>query len=737
MSTYGGVRSSMGDGRFPDKFDREILYNEYFIKSIEGIGLTEVDVTMAKELFGDLDTSVTVVEVKEMLRSRRFEVTPEGVHYVVYYMSLFMSAGSLSVLDRVHMLINNVKLGWELRKYEELIDRVGSFYVECLAKSGRDVLDLVRGVELVNRVVSMDKLLLCSAYETLVERFDPVRELRRTLRFLPTMHYQLRRYAGDGNFRVYFCEGELLKRFTEDARDLVGMEISDLLDAETLGKVMPQLDTAVYNELSDFTIMYDGTLLRNTIRSEKCVDANGAEYVELLGQTCDVTSLQRSEERSRKLVYYDDLTQVANRDLFYKKLDEAFEETAPDRIFGVMFIDVDDFKLVNDRYGHDAGDELLVELAKRLNNCVRSGDVVARYAGDEFTLICNNVREREDLELIVNRIVSTIGQTPFVLSDGKELTVTLSMGVATYPSDGSTRDELLKNADIAMYKAKNGGKNKFRFFEKRMKSEELTKLEIKNDLRNALNRNELHLDYQLQYDCLRKKVVGIEALMRWIHPEKGMMAPGEFIEIAESSNMIIEMGYWAVDEGCRKLLELQRLGYSDIKLSINFSARQFKHDGLTRRVKETLDRVGIEPSALVVEITESTSMDNVEKTACILRELRNLGVLVSIDDFGTGYSSLSYLKEFPLTNLKIDKSFVHELTANAESHQLVNSIISLSNNLSLDVVAEGVETKAQYEILRDLGCTKFQGYYFGKPVSFSKLLDVLASGDNLEFVDYV
>lgn len=494
--------------------------------------------------------------------------------------------------------------------------------------------------------------------------------------------------------------------------------IDELLKSNVHNVLKKHLAFTLKHGLDEFKIENGDKILR--VLSKLIESADDTEiYLEI----SDISDIKKSEEINRKLAYYDALTGLANRDLFTEILASCMlESTKLNKLIGVLFIDVDDFKLINDTYGHEAGDEVLIKIARKLEESVRSGDLVSRYAGDEFTVICKSVKEVNDLDCIVKRIMDTLTKKP-VLINGKSVNISLSIGVALFPEHSEEMDSLIKCADLAMYKAKNSGKNKYMFYEPTMKVEEIKKEEIKKDLKNAINRGELYIEYMLQFDSSTSKYIGIESLMRWNHPEKGLISPMEFIAVAEDSGMIIEMGYWALDESLKHLKVLHGLGNEELVLGVNFTDSQFRQKDLLPKVLELLDKNGVNADKLMIEISEKTSMWEVDKTAEILKELRDCGIKLCIDDFGTGYSSLKYLHKYPLTTLKIDKSFVQD--EEDSDYRVVKSLLALSTSLGIEVLAEGVEDEQQFNLLRSLGCNKLQGYYIGYPMSYDDLYAML------------
>jgi diguanylate cyclase (GGDEF)-like protein len=421
---------------------------------------------------------------------------------------------------------------------------------------------------------------------------------------------------------------------------------------------------------------------------------------------------------------YDALTGLPNRSLLYDRLKQAVYAQRTVRAVAVVFLDLDHFKFVNDSLGHSTGDKLLKDMGERLRLVLRDGDTVARLGGDEFVLILNDQTQDDVIFRAMQRINAKVSE-PFVI-DGKELYVTCSAGISLYPQDGTDVETLLKNADAAMYRAKERGRNNFEFYTSEMNSKVNERLALENSLRRALERKEFVLHYQSKVDVKTGAIVGAEALLRWNHPERGLMLPDLFIPLAEETGLIVQIGEWVLREACTQNQAWRKEGLPPIAVSVNVSARQFRQGILVNSVSSILAETGLDPLYLEMELTESMIMHNADAVVATLRQLTALGVQLSIDDFGTGYSSLSYLKNLPIDTLKIDKSFVRDIVAGAPDHRvLARAIISIGHSLDLKVVAEGVETEAQLEYLRKHGCDEVQGFYFSQPVppeAFRKLL---------------
>lgn len=435
-------------------------------------------------------------------------------------------------------------------------------------------------------------------------------------------------------------------------------------------------------------------------------------------------SLAEANQELTYLALHDNLTKLPNRMLLTDRLDRALH--GADRNngrFAVMFMDLDGFKTVNDAYGHHIGDLLLVEVARRIESSVRQEDTVARVGGDEFVLLAR-VGEPADAATLADKVLTVI-RDPFQVA-GRTLRVSTSIGVAMYPGDGVDQHDLLTNADAAMYHAKALGRNVYCFFETSMNANVHEQLQLVQDLRLALERNELILQYQPKLAAPSGPMLGVEALVRWAHPTRGLIAPDQFIPLAEKTGLIVPIGAWVLDEACRQMRVWHDAGRRDWSVAVNLSALQFGHANLLHMVRDTLARHALEPGCLTLEVTESTAMRNADASLRILQQLSDMGVRISIDDFGTGYSSLLYLKRLPASELKIDRGFIRDLARDTEDAAIVSAIVALGETLNLNIVAEGVETAAQQEFLTRLGCDSLQGFLLGRPMSPDDLVEALS-----------
>ncbi len=440
---------------------------------------------------------------------------------------------------------------------------------------------------------------------------------------------------------------------------------------------------------------------------------------EIVGQVWsfrDVTNRHQQERTIRYQATHDLLTGLPNRLLFGERLSVALTQAACNQTkLAVMFLDLDRFKWVNDTFGHGVGDRLLQTISKRMTTCLRESDTIARWAGDEFTLLLPNIQTVQDAVLIAQRLLEAI--KPPIALEGQILRVTTSIGIALYPDDGTTVDTLLKHADAALYRAKASGRNLHHLFTAEMLTEQTNKLQLGSRLHQALERQEFMLCYQPRINVNTGAVTHLEALIRWQHPDLGLILPGRFIPLAEETGLIVTLGEWVLRTACQQNQRWQQMGLPPVKVAVNLSAYQLKQPTLVEQVRSILQEASLPPTALELEITETVLMDNTAIAKTTLTRLNQMGISIAMDDFGTGYSSLGYLKEFPFQVLKIDRSFVQDVTTNLHNKALVNAIIAMGSVLNLTLVAEGVETEEQELLLRSLGCEEMQGFRFSPPLS--------------------
>jgi diguanylate cyclase (GGDEF)-like protein/PAS domain S-box-containing protein len=438
----------------------------------------------------------------------------------------------------------------------------------------------------------------------------------------------------------------------------------------------------------------------------------------------DLSASKVAEERIRLLAYHDPLTGLPNRLLLTDRLAHALAAARRRQgHVGVLFIDLDRFKNINDSLGHAVGDKLLWEIAHRLNTCVREEDTVSRLGGDEFVIVLENQQDHEAIAAIANKIHKAFERP--ILVDNRMLHASASIGIAVYPNDGENAEILMQNADTAMYQAKTLGRNNYQFFAPFMNAHVRERLDLENTLRQALEREEFELYYQPIIDLPAGEIVCAEALIRWRHPGQGLVPPDKFIPVAEETGFIVQIGDWVIDQACRALSAWRAKGIRHLRLSLNVSPRQFRQPGLAERIRHILRTHGVDARQIDLEVTESALMDHPEAAARILGELKAMGLGIVIDDFGTGYSSLAYLKTFPIDKLKIDRSFVCDILTDNSDREITLAVIALSHNLGLRVVAEGVENREQLEFLQHHRCDSVQGYLYSRPRPAGEFMDYI------------
>jgi diguanylate cyclase (GGDEF)-like protein/PAS domain S-box-containing protein len=453
------------------------------------------------------------------------------------------------------------------------------------------------------------------------------------------------------------------------------------------------------------------------------------------GVARDVTERKRAEEVINFQLYHDLLTKLPNRALFRDRLKLAMSQAKRnDSQLAMMYLDMDRFKVVNDSLGHLAGDQLLQTVSAHLHGCLRDSDTLARVGGDEFNLLLPDILGREDAARIAEKILSKL-KDPIVLDD-YEVVVSFSIGISIYPGDGDDIDQLIKHADMAMYHIKGNGKNGYEFFSDNIKSLYHQHISLEQEIRKGLNQDQFEIYYQPQISMHDNRACGMEALIRWNHPQKGLIPPADFIPVSEESGLIIEIGNWVLNEACSELRQWIDAGHEEITLAVNISASQLRQPNFEKTVLETLGRYQLPGDLLELEITENVLMQDIEQAVTKLQSLAAHGVRVAVDDFGIGYSSLSYLQTLPLHTLKIDRSFINEIQTSKSKNTIVTAIIAMSEGLGLEVVAEGVETEVQLNYLKHLGCHKIQGFLLGRPATSAISRELLEKQRNLCPVDY-
>ncbi|GED12683.1 sensor domain-containing protein [Aneurinibacillus migulanus] len=542
----------------------------------------------------------------------------------------------------------------------------------------------------------------------------------RTVNALHNFVFKVNRRK-DGSFVYVLFEGKLAKQLGLTTDKTYGKTATEVFPPETAEILISNYERAFQGEKMTYSYRFKG---RDFQTSLSPIIEEG-RIIEIIGSTSEITELKRAEETIRKMAYLDPLTNLANRRMFTEDLSEALHEAeASSHEVAVMFLDLDRFKQINDTLGHTVGDLLLQAVADRLRIQSKENCRIYRLGGDEFVVLLPHIGDETDAERIAEHILDLF-HTPFKLGH-YELFATCSIGISTYPFAGEDIESLMKNADTAMYSAKSSGRNAYRLYTPEMNEEYDEHLQIEVHLRKAIERNELQLYYQPKVDTSSGQLKGMEALLRWVHPELGFVSPAKFIPIAEDTGLIIAIGEWVLRTACKQNKQWIETGYMPLPVSVNVSALQFQQPTFVDKVRSVLRETGLDPCYLELEITENSMINDVEENIATLLRLREMGVYISIDDFGTGYSSLSYLKRFPIHALKIDQSFVRDVVADKDNAAIVKAVIDMAHHLKLKLVAEGVEDEATLSFLQSERCDEVQGYFFSRPVPAEEFERILS-----------
>ena len=587
---------------------------------------------------------------------------------------------------------------------------VHSTTVPILNRQGKPVLFIAIQTDITRRI---------EAEQSLQKAFQ--NDFETTVRNLYNIVFKYKEI--DGEIKFTLLEGKMLKNLNLTLEDMSMEKIASRHERDEVKRIEYHFRLALSGHQTHLEVeLYDYSLLiyLSPIFS-------GDKVHEVVGTIVDITNRKKAENLAKQMAYFDFLTQLPNRRYLQEKVNQfIFEHEMENKSFALMFIDIDRFKNINDSMGHSAGDQLLIQLAKRLQAVVRKEDFVARLGGDEFIVLFPRV-DRTEAEKIAKEIVNHLSR-PFNHRNS-EVFIRPSIGISLFPQDGIDYDTLIGSADIAMYKNKKEVSSDYQFFNQQLRKDILERTLLEMDLKQAIEREQLSLHYQPIYNLQTKELVAVEALLRWYHPVKGYIPPNKFIPVAEDTGAIIPIGQWVLETACKQLKDWQLAGYESISMAVNISIAQFNHPNFDQFVQKALDSVNLDAQYLNLEVTESMMLDE-RISAKKLKLLRDLGVEISIDDFGTGYSSLSYLSNYPITHLKIDQSFIQNL--NDSNRAIVETIIALAKALRLRVVAEGVEEKDHEQFLVDLNCDQVQGFYYAKPMPATKVEQLLKRSHKFE-----
>lgn len=580
---------------------------------------------------------------------------------------------------------------------------------------------------------------LTATEEELEQQYDTLEQNEKALKVLEERY----RLAIDGandciwdwdikNSDIYmFSRTKRLLGYGEDELEDRFDVWKSLLHPEDADRVMSEIDKHFKGVVPYYETEYrlrakDGTYKWILSRGKAVFDEEG-NPIRMAGSHLDITDRKESEERIFNLAYYDSLTGLPNRAMFGDVLEASVQlaEFRGGRL-ALIYLDLDDFKNVNDSMGHDSGDELLRVVGLTLKDLLKKNATVARLGEDEFGIIITQVDAADSVVACIERLLEVF-RKPWIVKDA-EFYITASMGITIYPDDGKDVSRLLQNADLAIYSAKNAGKNCYRFFAMKMQDSIKTKTDMLKKLRYAIDNNQFCLYYQPQIDLENGELVGLEALIRWKHPDEGVILPKDFIPLAEETGLIIPIGEWVLREACRQCREWINKGYKHFSISVNISAKQFQQSNLVDRVISIIDETGIDRRCLTLEITESTALLDINHAVNVLRDLKKAGIEVALDDFGTGYSSLNYLKLLPIGMVKIDQTFMRDIISDANDREIAKTIICLSHKLKLHVTAEGIETEDQIEFLNSNKCDYGQGYFFSRPLPAEDIEGVIKAG---------
>lgn len=561
------------------------------------------------------------------------------------------------------------------------------------------------------------------AKEQEAQLLDAVKnDFRRTVKALVNLVFKLSYCEKTDEYFYTLLEGKLAEDLGLTTERVEGKRLEEIFDADLSTLFKYHFSKAFHGESVTFKNKFINRYFYTTLSPIK---ENG-EVVEVIGSSLEITEYEEAELRIRHMAYHDPLTDLPNRRKLREDLELTIEHSNTNgQPFAVMFIDLDRFKYINDTLGHTAGDQVIISMAARIQEVLSYKDELYRFGGDEFIIMIQDARDMEEVEQMGYFILKEIEKPMNMM--GREFFLTASMGICLYPVGGESADQLVTNADIALHYCKMNGRQGMLVYSPEMNKAYHDLVNLEGELRRAVNQDELMLYYQPKVNVDTGKVEGMEALIRWLHPEKGFISPGKFIPVAEETGLIIQMGEWVLREACRQNQEWMNKGYAPHQIAVNVSALELQKDGFVSRVSQILRETKLPPECLEIEITENSVMQNTEECIEIMYDLRALGISLSIDDFGTGYSSLGYLRRFPIHYLKIDRTFIQDVLVDSSNAEIVKAMIQLGHTFQLKVVAEGVEEKEILHFLQDQQCDFYQGYYYSKPISASEFEKLLTS----------
>lgn len=540
----------------------------------------------------------------------------------------------------------------------------------------------------------------------------------------------------------FHCSSEALRLLgvSENERGINYKDFFRTIVAQERDKTQECIESAIKSNKSFSTnyriILPDGIQRHILNRGEIYHDENGIAE-KLLGAVQDVTQLKNAEEEIRLLAFFDGLTGLANRMLFMDRLDrEITMSKRHGRTFALLFLDLDQFKRINDTFGHHIGDLLLKNVSETLKRCTRSTDtatgpaasddsdtLIARLGGDEFMLLISDIKEPENAAIVARRILYEMPETHDL--EGHSISVTTSIGISIFPADGEDAEDLMKHADSAMYHVKETGRNNYQFYKESLNAAVLERFSLEQDIKHAIEREEFVLYYQPQLELSSRKIIGAEALIRWIHPQKGLVPPDKFIPLAEESGLIVDINKWVIQTACRQNNQWREAGFTPIRIGVNLSGYQFASQNIIQIIQDALQEANLGAKNLEVEITENTLMHNTKETVRILEQMKDLKLRIALDDFGTGYSSLSYLTSFPVDIIKIDRSFIMGCTLHNKNRIIIKAIVAMGHSLGMKIVAEGIESEDQFDLLKEYGVDEGQGFHFSPPVAQDQFIKYL------------